>query len=124
MTGLLQDSHELENRKGPADLQVREPAVQPAKDAGEVTANVRTLNRCRLRLRFRAWTNISLGACRTLKDLDLRVIVGYSSKSMISYMVLPGYEGKESGAKVEKIWVESVILGYMGMCGGWEFRTN
>ncbi len=46
--------------------------------------------------------NSSLGACRTLKDLDLRLIVGYSSKSMISYRVPNGYEGKEHGAKVNK----------------------
>jgi hypothetical protein len=31
--------------------------------------------------------NNSLGACRTLKDLDLREIVGSSSKSMIRYRV-------------------------------------
>ena len=47
--------------------------------------------------------NSSLGACRTLKDLDLRLIVGYSSKSMISYRVPNGYEGKKHGAKVKAI---------------------
>ena len=47
--------------------------------------------------------NRSLGACRTLKDLDLRLIVGYSSKSMISYREPNGYEDKEHGAKVKAI---------------------
>jgi hypothetical protein len=41
----------------------------------------------------------SLGACRTLKDLDLRLIVGYNSKSMISYRVPDGYDVKEQGER-------------------------
>jgi hypothetical protein len=44
---------------------------------------------------FRFWLmalmNISLGACRTLKDLDLRETVGSSSKSMIWYRMPNGY---------------------------------
>ena len=47
--------------------------------------------------------NSSLGAWRTLKDLDLRETVGSSSKSMIRYRVPKGYEGKEHGAKVKAI---------------------
>ena len=35
--------------------------------------------------------NSSLGACRTLKDLDRRVTVGCSSKSMIKYRVPKDY---------------------------------
>jgi hypothetical protein len=46
--------------------------------------------------------NISLGACRTLNDLDRRVTVGVSSKSMIDYRMLPRYEVIEkSGVKVK-----------------------
>jgi hypothetical protein len=47
--------------------------------------------------------NSSLGACRTLNDLDMRLIVGYSSKSMISHRMPKGYEGKEHVAKVKVI---------------------
>ncbi len=39
--------------------------------------------------------NISLGACGTLNDLDWKVIVGVSWKSMIRYRALPRYEAKE-----------------------------
>ena len=35
--------------------------------------------------------NSSLGACRTLKDLDLKETVGSSSKSMIRYKMPKGY---------------------------------
>jgi len=47
--------------------------------------------------------NSSLRACRTLKDLDLGVIVGYSSRSVISHRMPKGYAGKEQGAKVKTI---------------------
>ena len=41
----------------------------------------------------------SLRVCRTLKDLDPGVIVGYSSRSMISHRMPKGYEGKNTGKK-------------------------
>ena len=60
-----------------------------------------TLKRCRFRLRFKAWMNSSLRACRTLKDLDLGVIVGYSSRSMISHRMPKGYAGQRTRGKSE-----------------------
>ena len=43
MVILLQDGHELEDREGPADLQLGDFAVQPAEDAGVVARDVEDL---------------------------------------------------------------------------------
>jgi len=39
VAGLFKNGHELKDREGPADLQVLEPAVQPAEDGGIVSAD-------------------------------------------------------------------------------------
>ena len=43
MVGLLQDGHELEDGKSPADFQGLKPAVQPGKDGGGVAGDVEHL---------------------------------------------------------------------------------
>ncbi len=43
MVVLLQDGHELEGRKGPPDLQLGEPAIQPTEDARVVAADIKDL---------------------------------------------------------------------------------
>jgi hypothetical protein len=43
VTGLFKNGHELKDREGPADLQVLEPAIQPAKNGGVVPADIEDL---------------------------------------------------------------------------------
>jgi hypothetical protein len=57
----------------------------------------------------------SLGACKTLKDLDLKETVGSNSNSMISYRVLPGYESEEHIAEVKSI-CKGVVWLILGGC--------
>jgi len=88
MARLLQNRHELKYCEGPADLQVRKFAVQLAEDAGVVPTDVEHFVTLQVQVSVQGLDEHSLGACRTLKDLERRgdgTIVKVSRRAHTSF---------------------------------------
>jgi len=91
MVCLLQNGHELKESKCSTDLQVLEPSVKLAEDAGVVPTDVEHFVTLQVQVSVQSLDEQLSGTPRMLKDLDLRETVESSSKSMIRYRVPKRY---------------------------------